>query len=198
MGNEIQPEVAGKLNSLQETKADTSFVVEELRRKAEIVYVDKLRKDVDKKWAAKEKEDEEWKFDWYKVLEIAIVTQALTAFKLELPPLLNTEVLGDTLLGRFGITRNKWGVLWRGKSDTDTLFKSVERLQVMTTGAHEKIHHSNRRINALETKVGRAGSASRTTRSEIQRAARPGASGSELDQLARLERHVAALAQALG
>ncbi|MFD5748665.1 hypothetical protein [Streptomyces sp. NPDC127033] len=198
MGNEIQPEVAGKLRSLQETKADTSFVMEELKKKAEIVYVDKLRKDVEKKWTEKEKEDGEWKFEWNKVLEIAIVAQALTVFKLELPPLLNTEALGDTLLGRYGITRNKWGVLWRGKSDTDILFKSVQRLQEMTTSAHEKIHHSNRRINVLETKVGRAGSASRTTRSEIQRAARPGASGSELDQLARLERHVAALAQALG
>ncbi|MET8056213.1 hypothetical protein ACWECC_02235 [Streptomyces microflavus] len=185
MSEEGRPNIVDRLESLEEKKADSTSI-------------DKLRSEFEKKWEGKEKEDSEWKFEWNKVLEVAVIAQALTFIKLEIPPLLNTEALGDGLLQRIGLTRNKWGLIWKGRNDTDVLMDSVQRLQQMTTSAHQKIHHSNQRINVLERKVGNAGTASRRVEREIQRAARPGASGSELDQLARLERHVSAVARALG
>ncbi|WP_159027701.1 hypothetical protein, partial [Streptomyces sp. NRRL S-1896] len=79
-------------------------------------YVDKLRSDVNAKWTQKEKEEKKEKeeeegiqFNWHKMLEIAVVASALTVFKLELPPLINTEVTGEKILKKLGLGRNSWG-----------------------------------------------------------------------------------------
>jgi hypothetical protein len=148
-------------------------------------YVDKLRSNVDAKWARKEKEEkaekaeeEGFQFNLNKALEIAVIASAITFFKLELPPLINTEVTADRLLGKIGITRNSWGVLWRAKDELSETTKAIRRLQDMTTSAHQKINNSNSRIGELEKKVGRINAERNVARQGVRQASNPNLAGS--------------------
>lgn len=169
-------------------------------------YVDKLRSDVNAKWARKEEEEKQKEEEQngiqktlYKSLEIAGIAAAITFLKIELPPLINTEATAEKLLEKVGITRNKWGILWRAKREVDMVEQSIRRLQDMTSSAHQKINKSNSRIGELEERVRRLTADRNVARQGVRQASNPNLIGSgNIDRVSLLETRVNLLTTALG
>ena len=57
-----------------------------LPKKADVSYAQQIKSEIDGRWAEKETEDKEWKFDFNKVLEIAVISKAVGFIKLEASP----------------------------------------------------------------------------------------------------------------
>ena len=97
-----------------------------------------------------------------------------------------------------GLTRNRWGALWKGVDDIEVLSRTVGRLQDVATSAHQKIYNSNVRINALEKRMAVLARRDRAVRQQARESVPSRSVTSAADQLGRLEARVNALTVALG
>ncbi|MFF4184445.1 hypothetical protein ACFYZ9_14750 [Streptomyces sp. NPDC001691] len=136
----------------------------------------------------------EWKALATEVVEIVVITKALSIIKAAIPAFIDISKLMETGLEKaFNVKRNKWGVMWRAGEDTTAVaIEELKRRSVAT----------NRRVDRLDQRMSEQNRLRRRARGEEQRITgqRRGSSApdTEASRIRDLEARVNSLVRILG